>query len=999
VESERSKTFAQVVSIVVKKVSLIIIIFFASVSLSCSGFLDDVFKVIRDGIKQGVRQAASRGNTHTKGTSPQKRQAQDEQRGVDLYNRGIQLREKGRYREAIIELEKAVSIARTYNNAFGEMNCLLLIGLSYHDLKDDKNALNYFSEVLQIAKRTGDKVRERSAISMLAICYSSLNDYRNAIRYDEQELIWVRKYGTKEEEIAVLDKLSRNSFFMGDVIKAMSYLDQGLELSRVLGNKGLEMEHLAKLGSYHNDLGNISKALHNLERVLELSIELNNKKKEFEYLHLLGQVYSQLGDYTKAKALLEQSLKFQRETKNMIGERVSLLILGHINEAIGEYSVAITYYEQSQKVAQKIYSKWPDIKKQEEPGFLAIPYLLIGNKTKAEEKIKLSKAELYKSLYYLLSDRPKEAISKLPRDELFSYPKELFSIQSKGNLFGIYTVMGLAYEKLGDLKTSRFCLKRAVDIEEKLRDELHEKDRHHFFGSKDYPPLDRLSPYDGLIRVSPPEDSFVYSEAVKMRIFLEQVAGKYERSAFNIPANIKSHDIELNNNLADLLRRQDIALKTNDKEHIVRYEKEIVALREQRDNLVAKLYKEYPQYAVIKYPRPLQLSEIKLNSDEVLIEYAVTDTQTRGWLIKNNRIIKTLSVQVSRKELEKFIDDYRNNLTNPPVSRPVQDSEFNTALGHKLYTILMKEFMSYISDENRIIIVPDKKLGLLPFETLVTNFNKKQEKITNITFLGDYHDIAYYQSASALTMFRILKKDTKPKKALFVLADPVFDITDSRLKRTEERVLIKNENALMQVVEEVGGLSVSRLDKTSLLAENLLEIFKNLGTEYLTGIEANENNLKNKDLSKYRYLVFATHGILDNKVSGIDESALLLSQIESKDWNNNGFLTMSKVMGLKLDCDLVALVACEMASGKLVSGEGVVGMGRAFQYAGAESVIASLWSVAEDSSVKLIERFFYYLHAGKDRASALRMARNEIKQLGYDHPFFWAPFVLIGESK
>jgi CHAT domain-containing protein len=166
----------------------------------------------------------------------------------------------------------------------------------------------------------------------------------------------------------------------------------------------------------------------------------------------------------------------------------------------------------------------------------------------------------------------------------------------------------------------------------------------------------------------------------------------------------------------------------------------------------------------------------------------------------------------------------------------------------------------------------------------------------------------------------------------------------------------------------------------------------------LTGTEANETNLKRNELSKYRYLVLATHGLLDNKISGIMEPALVLGQVGNKE-GDDGFLTMSEIMDLRLNCSVAALTACETGSGKLVNGEGVMGLGRAFQYAGANSVLASLWSVAEDSTVTLVERFFYYLQSDKDKSTALRMARNDIRKIGYDHPFFWAPFILIGESR
>lgn len=102
-------------------------------------------------------------------------------------------------------------------------------------------------------------------------------------------------------------------------------------------------------------------------------------------------------------------------------------------------------------------------------------------------------------------------------------------------------------------------------------------------------------------------------------------------------------------------------------------------------------------------------------------------------------------------------------------------------------------------------------------------------------------------------------------------------------------------------------------------------------------------------------------------------------------------------MGLKLNADVVALTACQTALGTRLAGEGTMGMGRAFQYAGAEAVLMSLWSVAEQSSVMLVESFFRHLKAGKGKLDALNLARKEIRDAGYDHPFFWAAFILAGE--
>ena len=119
----------------------------------------------------------------------------------------------------------------------------------------------------------------------------------------------------------------------------------------------------------------------------------------------------------------------------------------------------------------------------------------------------------------------------------------------------------------------------------------------------------------------------------------------------------------------------------------------------------------------------------------------------------------------------------------------------------------------------------------------------------------------------------------------------------------------------------------------------------------------------------------------------------LLDQPKGQD----GFLRLSEVMGLKLNCDIAALTACQTGLGRHISGEGTMGMGRAFQYAGAKSVLMSLWSVSETASVNLVESFFKHLKEGKNKLEALKLARDEIRKAGYDHPFYWAPFILVGE--
>jgi CHAT domain-containing protein len=143
-------------------------------------------------------------------------------------------------------------------------------------------------------------------------------------------------------------------------------------------------------------------------------------------------------------------------------------------------------------------------------------------------------------------------------------------------------------------------------------------------------------------------------------------------------------------------------------------------------------------------------------------------------------------------------------------------------------------------------------------------------------------------------------------------------------------------------------------------------------------------------------LVFATHAIQANDLPYVKEPALVLTQVNTRD----GFLAASEVLGLKLNCDLAVLLSDSAGVGRILPGEGVISLGRSFQYAGARSVLMPLWNIAEESSVILAERFFTNLKEGRDPRTALRKARHDLRtQSGgkYDHPYFWAPFILMGE--
>jgi CHAT domain-containing protein len=167
--------------------------------------------------------------------------------------------------------------------------------------------------------------------------------------------------------------------------------------------------------------------------------------------------------------------------------------------------------------------------------------------------------------------------------------------------------------------------------------------------------------------------------------------------------------------------------------------------------------------------------------------------------------------------------------------------------------------------------------------------------------------------------------------------------------------------------------------------------------DVLLDAHANETEIKKAVLAQYRYIHFATHGYLSGDIQGVKEPVLVLSQVENTG-DDDGLLTLSEVLAMNLNADLVTLSSCVSGVGKVVEGEGISNFARAFQHAGARSVVVSLWEIASKETAEYMGLFYRQLKEGTDKKTSLSLARNAIRTR-YPHPFYWAPFVLYGERQ
>ena len=676
--------------------------------------------------------------------------------------------------------------------------------------------------------------------------------------------------------------------------------------------------------------------------------------------------------------------------------------MGAVYAQQGRYSDAIKFTEQYLAIEKKI-----GVPTKGTIDLIANYYIDMGDMLKAEPLIKETGYNSTMGRFSLLKSDYSSAITHYTRDAEWT--------EKTGNadsLFRSYTGLGRAYEGMENYPKAEEFYSKAIKVTEEIRSSLLPSERKNFFEVK-IEGFQRSDPAKGLTRVmmklNRSDGSIESSELTRARSFSEHLAESSSTGSTGIPGNVMEKELSLVNRVAALKKELG---KVDRQKQSSRYDVLSGEVRESERDLnafVEDLWKRYPSYAAVKYPRPVTLKDCGLKPDEFAVIFDASNEGVGVKLIHNKEIKQTFYIKWPLEEMEKDIKKLRE-----PMEQ-LRFRAFDIDLASKLYRRLLQTALMEVPKGAPLIIIPDGILATLPFEALVTGGKATWTRSSldgypdefkdypeNITFLGEEHPISYYQSISALTLARSLGKRDKPSNKTLVLADPVFSIKDARSQEASPIKMgeaEKNQNIeTMRAIEDnPGQFSLKRLPRTLLLARDLEKIY---GSDCmaLTGLKANKSDFMSKvapKLDTFRNVIFATHGVMSTKIPGLMEPFLALTMAPP---GTDGFLKMSDILSLKMNADVVALTACQTGLGKDLSGEGVMSMGRAFQYAGAKSVLMTLWEVEEASAIKLTEKFFQYRKDGKSKLDALQSAREDIKKEGYRHPYFWSGFILVGET-
>jgi len=409
---------------------------------------------------------------------------------------------------------------------------------------------------------------------------------------------------------------------------------------------------------------------------------------------------------------------------------------------------------------------------------------------------------------------------------------------------------------------------------------------------------------------------------------------------------------------------------------------EIEAIQRQYDNLIQNLDSSYPEFQRqradlhVVHGKELR-SDIQLTSAQTVVEYFLTDSSI--WIIYFQKDREGYKEIKKDFPLDQWVAELRSSLTafhtDPNMANSYDSlAATYTALAHRLYEKLLAPVADSLPEH--LIIVPDGALGYLPFEVLLTAPAAVPARWQDHAYLLKKHSISYAYSATMLREMTVHPHLHEPTVPFYGFA-PRYDGDTSLLSTLFPGADLRKD--------------LSPLPHTG---EEVFKAAKLMGGKYFTGKQASEDNFRAK-APEARILHLATHGQANDRAG--DYCFLVFA--DQKDSAENEILYARDIYNLQINADLVTLSACETGIGELQSSEGIISLARAFAYAGAKSIVTSLWSVSDAKTKDLMIDFYKNLRKGMLKDDALRQAKLDFlkRNRGQEaHPFYWAGFVGIG---
>jgi len=884
-------------------------------------------------------------------------------KAIDLVGLGHVLSKKGLRREAVDSFTEALKIFSSFDSQEGMAAATSGMGVEYYRLGAYDLALLCHEESLRIHTSIADDFQQARDLLNIGNVYQAVCDYAGA-----------------------LENYSK-----------------AFHIQKQLKDRDGAGRALLNMGVCSKNQGNYAKALQQLREALSIFKEVNNRSGLADCYTNLGVLFKNIGACNKAQTYYLHALRIHEELGDTPNRAADLANLGVLFAARDDHKRALEYFRQAQKVfTQTLNRREAAIARANAAASLALQKKL----DEAKEELDGAAVEFEKLNFAIGSGHCKLAAGAIEQDRgNLAQACDLFrQALAIGEAAGDPELASLCRAALARTLAQRGETAKAIDMYSQAIGQIEKMRRNVGTFQLASSFLDKRSEFYHSAMVllarqahrnpDAAAAAYHYVEMGRARAFVDMLAEagidiregadpNLLRSEKFCLARMAAINATIVNDMAqgaDEARIQALRAKLQDTE--TAYQRLQIALKQQ-----------CPRYAQLYYPDPLTAGQVQqmLGPDTALLEYEVGEDSSFLFALTADAL--RVYELPAAAEIREAVEDFREIVLS-------RRSRTYCPAAYRLYKMLVAPAAELIDGKRQLLIIPDDFIHYLAFECLLTEPAEKVD-FSRLPYLLRLAVIRYAPSATAFA--QIARHDTKSQreKEILICADPDYGIREDEV-RLAMRNTLGPESGLV------------RLPYSALEARHVSSVFPPDSVVLLNRAAASEERIKSLPLAQFKYIDFATHAVLDEERP--EFSSIVLAQTSSEE---DGFLQMQEIFNLKLNADLVVLSACSTARGRLLKGEGMVGLCRAFFYAGTPSVVASLWNVSDASTSQLMAELFKGLRArGESPAEALRRAKLQLISArkvepfavvsdtatpealeaagSYSHPFYWASFVLIG---
>jgi len=871
-----------------------------------------------------------------------------------LEARGEFLHNSGKVRESVELFDRARALFAEANDANGQAQTMLMLAYA-HFPTDRTTGIHLAREALRLCHSTKNHYGVAQAQMALGTFAMATDEFETSQCNCKEALSIFRGMGDKDNEAIIFNILGKVNREIGDMDASLRYyrnarasfarvpdlLGGAVAITGIANALSAKQQYKELLPWYVEKLSLARRAQH---PVLEASA----------FADMAG-IYVRRGQYARAEELYQRSLDGYRFAHNPYGEGDVLMELALLQVIQEKYFEAISSLERAREL------KGGEAGKETGTGQI-----------EAVARINYELAHIYRLL-----NRQADALKAIEKT-ISSLERELKGGEA-GKETGTGQIQGVArinyelayiYRLLNRPADALKAIEKTIDIIEQQRLTISSFDSrasyfaflHQYYGLyiQVLMMLHAQDPNGGFA-----QKAFAAAEKSKVRSLLDLLT----TSSQNAPCE-------------ELLKRQLEELDAPD---------------------VSASRPATPPAAGDGSTITLEQTQEEIGSDgTVLLEYALGDEKSYLWVIEQKKIV--VHELPAAAQIRKVALAFRDAMA--PLQRRKGESareflirERDAEKNYSFYARQLSHLLlgkTQLAQAKRLLIVPDASLQYIPFAALP--FPSAHEKKA---MLISHHEVVILPSASALsTLRKKAVKRTPPKLVAAIFADPVFGWQDERTKtivvpgKPKPRELPPNLGPVVR--GEPGSVDIPRLPGSAEEAMAIRDIVGKKDVLFELGFDATRALVLDDGLESYRLIHFATHGIIN--VQNPEMSGLILSLLDKRGKAQDGYLRLGDIYKLKLSADLVVLSSCDSALGKDLDSEGIIGLPRGFLYAGAKSVIASLWKVNDAKTTKLMTGLYARMQRGESPSSALRGAQIQMAQQG-ESPSVWAAFVLQGDYK